>query len=572
MADSQNQTTTVAQEPHASASTARPAFRLLHYFSLASLAAIVVAAVVLAVLYQRLAVRDLIEAQETHHVALSRVSANVLWPQFSAFIASSVDLDDAALRSHPEVEQLSRAVTRDLAGTRVLRLKIYDLAGRTVFSTEADQLGKSRSSSPGFVSARDGKPASGLEHHRRFNAFDKVIENVDVLSTHIPIRKPGSGDVEAVFEISSDFSNLLQRTGETRNEVFFRVSAVLLALYLALFYIVRHADGIIQRQEARRREDEAALRSARNELAQSEQFHRALTERASDAVVVIDTGFTVYHATPTVEEVLGRQAAHIVGAALTGSAREEYREPLKSWLAKVSAEPGVARPFEFEGEHATKGRRFYVANATNLLADPAVHGIVVNIRDITDRKRAEMQARRLALYDGLTGLARRDFFAEQTRRAIAHAKRYEENLAILFLDLDGFKRINDMRGHDAGDALLRAVAERMRETLREGDTIGRYLMPTEDHVARFGGDEFMILLTRLQQPADAASAARRLLGALARPYTMANGIQETITTSIGIAIFPQDGRDMEELMKRADAAMYAAKVVGKNTYKLAAGA
>jgi len=571
MDESQKQTP-AAPGPHAAVPDARPAFRLLRYFSLGSLAAIVVATGVLVVLYQRLAVSDLIEAQETHHVALARVSANVLWPQFSAFIASSGDLDSASLKSHPEAVQLYSAVMRDLAGTRVLKLKIYDLAGRTVFSTEVGQVGEDGSNNAGFLSAREGEPATAIEHHRRFVAFGKVLQNVEVASSHIPILKAGSRTLDGVFEVSSDISAQLQRINKTRNDVLLRVSTVLTALYLALFIIVRHADGVIQRQEAQRRKDDAALRSARNKLAQSEQFHRALIERSSDAVMVINADFDVVHATSTFENVLGRPGTSVIGGALTGCAREEYREPLKLWLAKVGAEPGATWPFEFEGEHSMKGRRFYVANATNLLADPAVHGIVLNIRDITDRKRAEMQARRLALYDGLTGLARRDFFAEQARKAIAHARRYGEHLAILFLDLDGFKRINDMRGHGVGDALLKAVADRMRETMREGDTIGRYLMQTEDHVARFGGDEFMMLLTRLDQPDDAASAARRLIAALARPFTMPDGAQEVITASIGIAIFPQDGHNLEELMKRADAAMYAAKVIGKDTYQLASEA
>jgi GGDEF domain-containing protein len=231
------------------------------------------------------------------------------------------------------------------------------------------------------------------------------------------------------------------------------------------------------------------------------------------------------------------------------------------------AATGSAQPVEFECDHPETGRRYLEAAATNLLSHPAVHGIVVNMRDITERKQIERQVRHLALYDGLTGLSKRDIYTEQARKAIAQAKRYQEQLAILFLDLDGFKRVNDTFGHDAGDILLKEISTRLRETLRGSDTIGRHVLSSaEDAIARLGGDEFTILLTRLKQPEDAGIVAHRILQAVSRPYQL-QGHEVAVTVSIGVAVYPRDGDNLEDLLKRSDDAMYIAKAQGKNTFK-----
>ena len=207
-----------------------------------------------------------------------------------------------------------------------------------------------------------------------------------------------------------------------------------------------------------------------------------------------------------------------------------------------------------------------MATGTNLRGHAAVRGIVVNIRDITARKLAELELRRHAMYDDLTGLARRDFFVQRMRRAIAHAARHQEVLAVMFLDLDGFKKVNDTLGHKAGDLLLQEVAVRLRGTLREDDTIGRGWMDDGDgRLRRFGGDEFTILLTALSQPESAGLVARRMINAVGFPYVL-DGKEVTVTASIGIAMYPQDGSSADALLKQADAAMYAAKKQG-STYK-----
>lgn len=545
---------------------ARPTFRLLRYFSITSLVAIVLATAVLTALHQRLAVRDLIQAQESHHVVLTQLISRTHWSGFSNLFGESMALDAAALQRHPEVERLRQMVSQEFVGTQVLKIKIYDPAGRTVFSTELKQIGEDKSGNAGFLSARAGVAASELIHRNQFSAFEQTVENIDVVSSYVPVYRKDSREIEAVFEIYSDISPLLQQVYETRNAVALQVTAVLLGLYLALFFIVRRADNVIKAQELRRQRDEADLHEARQEVIRSEQFHRALIEHSSDAVVLLGPDLKVKYATPADVRVLGLPEASLIGLSISAYACEEYREAVTGWLDQIIAHPEGAHHIEFEGNHTVAGRRYFVATGTNLRGHAAVRGIVVNIRDITARKLAELELRRHAMYDDLTGLARRDFFVQRMRGAIAHAARHQEALAVMFLDLDGFKKVNDTLGHKAGDLLLQEVAVRLRGTLREDDTIGRGWMDDGDgRLGRFGGDEFTILLTALSQPESAGLVARRIIDAVGFPYVL-DGKEVTVTASIGIAMYPQDGSSADALLKQADAAMYAAKKQG-STYK-----
>jgi len=542
-------------------------FKLLKYFSIASFIALLVATAALTALHERLAVRNLLDAQQQHHVALTRLSANVFWPQFSSFLRDSSALDDSALKSHPETARLHRAVLQELAGTRTLKIKIYDLAARTVFSTEAKQIGEDKSKNAGYLSARAGQPATELTHRNQFSAFEQTVENVDVVSSYVPIYGNDPRTVEAVFEIYSDVSFLLQKLRETRNTLIFQVSAVLVGLYLVLFFIVRHADAVIKRQHLQRLMDEKSLRDARDEVIHSEQFHRSLIEHSSDAVLILDDNFKVRQVTGPLQKVVGIAEAEILGVSLMDRVADAQREAVADWLANVVAQPGAPRSLEFAQTDDAGGTRHLESVATNRLDDPAIKGIVVNVRDVSVRKRAEMEIRRLALHDGLTGLANGELFKQQLLSEIARIKRRGGSAAVLFIDLDRFKRVNDTLGHGAGDALLKEIAQRVRQSLREGDVVGRdSKVEFGNTAARLGGDEFTILLPGIERPEDAALVARRLLEAIINPVEL-SGQEVIVTASVGIAICPHDGESVEALLKHADAAMYYAKKQGKNNYQ-----
>ena len=181
--------------------------------------------------------------------------------------------------------------------------------------------------------------------------------------------------------------------------------------------------------------------------------------------------------------------------------------------------------------------------------------------------RTTEEIRYLAYHDALTSLPNRLLFKEHLEHVLAHAKRQNQMIGLLFVDLDDFKRINDTLGHDIGDALLRIFAERLSECVREEDYFGIQHRDSKDtNLARLGGDEFTILLSSIQSPLDAAIAARRILATAARPVVI--GDQEiVVSASIGITIYPTDGTHADALLKNADMAMYHVKDRGKNGYQ-----
>jgi diguanylate cyclase (GGDEF)-like protein/PAS domain S-box-containing protein len=226
------------------------------------------------------------------------------------------------------------------------------------------------------------------------------------------------------------------------------------------------------------------------------------------------------------------------------------------------------------------GVTHYIATKRSLHKDAAGNLFLVGvIRDITGRKRVEDELKRtaaelirsnatleqsashlryLANHDGLTGLPNRKLFHERLDQSIEWAKENSQPVGLLFLDLDGFKLINDTHGHDVGDLLLKAVAKRLTSCLRGSDT-----------VSRLGGDEFTVILPAIPMAQGAARVAEKILQTLAKPFVL-EGHTIFVTTSIGISLYPQHGLSADVLVKEADSAMYSAKDLGKNRYEFAA--
>ena len=189
------------------------------------------------------------------------------------------------------------------------------------------------------------------------------------------------------------------------------------------------------------------------------------------------------------------------------------------------------------------------------------------VQDITELQHAAERIRRLAYFDGLTGLPNRESFSEHLSKSIAHARRYGRAMAVLFLDLDDFKRVNDTLGHNTGDLLLKEVADRVRDAVRSSDSMAYMAAREEDEpAARLGGDEFAVILSELRRADDAATVAERIVERLSQSFRL--NVHEIFTTaSVGISVYPRDGEDAESLLKHADAAMYSAKRGGKNRYE-----
>src|SRR5215203_5614852 len=228
---------------------------------------------------------------------------------------------------------------------------------------------------------------------------------------------------------------------------------------------------------------------------ESEERFRSLVQNASDIITILEADGTVRYISPALERVTGYKPEERVGTNAFGSVHPDDRERALGTFAEVLKKPGIHQPLEFRVPHKDGSWRYLEHVVNNLLDDPAVRGVVITSRDVTKRKALEKQLRHQALHDPLTGLPNRALFMDRLEHALTRANRRGSKIAVLFMDLDNFKITNDSLGHEKGDQLLVAVAERLKACLRPEDT-----------VARLGGDEFTILVEEVDGVSDAAES------------------------------------------------------------------
>lgn len=298
------------------------------------------------------------------------------------------------------------------------------------------------------------------------------------------------------------------------------------------------------------------------DITEQKQAERALQEREASYS-------SVFHSSKDAMYVTARDGEfvdfNLAAADLFGYARDElmmlnvqqlYADPAdRSRFQQEVEQKGSVRDYEvkFRRKDGTE-LDCLLTSTVRRAADGTVlgyHGIII---DFTERKRVEATIRQLAYYDPLTGLPNRVLFNDRLTVELARARRNEQEVAVMMLDLDRFKNVNDSMGHAFGDQLLKAIADRLTGVLRRSDTI-----------ARLGGDEFVLLLPEAKKEG-VIEVARRILEAVRQPFAV-TGHHLTVTTSIGIAIYPDDGHDAETLVKNADTAMYRVKETGRNNYQ-----
>ena len=397
------------------------AFKLTRFFSVTSLIGIVVVTACLFWTYRAQIERHLIDHESRANADLTRAFANSVWGRYRSFVLDSAGRSRESLSADPAVAQLRADVLAKMSGLQIVKIKIYNVEGLTVFSTDEKQIGEDKSANEGFRGARAGGVASQITYREKFDAFEGVLNKRNLIASYVPIRSAPGAAVEGVFEVYSDVTELLHTQSRAQWQVAAIVLALLATLYLFLLLVVRKADRIIARQEQER------------------------------------------------------------------AAKEE-------------------------------------------------------------------QVRHQAYHDALTGLPNRAYFAERLGEAISLAARHGHACALMFIDLDRFKIVNDSLGHQAGDALLKLISERIQACLRNSDLL-----------FRMGGDEFTIVLPEIATTDDAAFVARRILEAVAQPASV-HEHELTVGATIGIAVYPGDGDNADEMLKNADAAMYSAKQRTRGTH------
>ena len=278
-------------------------------------------------------------------------------------------------------------------------------------------------------------------------------------------------------------------------------------------------------------------------------------ETTSEAVLIADAKFRVTSVNPAFTEITGYQADEVIGKKPTF---HRILRKDKTLFAKMQED--MERQGHWEGEFWNKrknGEDYAQRLSISAITDETgkVQQYAALIGDITKRKQDEERIRYQANYDSLTGLPNRTLFLDRLSLALARMKRGQGKLGLMFIDLDGFKVINDTLGHELGDMLLQKAAKRLKKCVRLGDTI-----------ARLGGDEFTVIMPDLEDPRNGSMVAQRILDALAKTYIL-DGHEAFVSASIGITVFPDDGDSASHLLRNADTAMYRAKEQGKANYQ-----
>ncbi|MCA1692502.1 MAG: EAL domain-containing protein, partial [Actinobacteria bacterium] len=386
----------------------------------------------------------------------------------------------------------------------------------------------------------------------------------------------GAGSPSPMTEATDDVSHtLVQRAleargpvvsgeghvGEADSVVLLGLRSVLCAPILcedtpvACFSVThRQIGGLFSEDEVKLAEFIATVAGAALEhVAGTEARFRSLAQNSSDVITIVDREGIVIYQGSSVERVFGLQTEQLVGRPLLEWVHPDDADAVSGMLAEVVGRGPVRPLIQCRLRHADGSWRYVETALNDLFSDPSVNGLVLNSRDVSERRALEEELRERALHDDLTGLANRGLFADRIEHCLS--SRSETPVALIFLDLDDFKSVNDSLGHAAGDVLLQEVARRLLTCVRPHDT-----------VARLGGDEFAILLEDANQE-QATRVADRVLEAMAPSFELEDQQVHT-RASVGLAIATGGEADAEDLLSRADAAMYVAKSRGKGHYEL----
>jgi diguanylate cyclase (GGDEF)-like protein/PAS domain S-box-containing protein len=521
-------------------------YRLKLHFSIVSLIAIAASALSLSIYYRHTTIDQLIQIEERNYISLTRTIANTLFPEYRDFLQQAESLPQSELVSNPLSRQLHNDVEEILRGLPILKIKIFDTSGKTLFSTDPSQTGSIKPPDyPGSRVSHTGSVISTISEREKFRTIDGgEVYNRTVLSSYLPIYSERDNSIIGVFEIYSDISARLAEIKQKQLHVSLAVVAILSLLYLVLLLFVIRADRILDRQH---REHKQAT-----EL--SSRLGRLLDKSSNEIYIFDADSFRFTHVNQGGRDNLGYDSDELTQRTALDIKPEVSSEEFMSYVEPLRN--GEVDQVHFETVHQRKdGSSYPVEVLLQYSPDEEPPVFVAMILDISEKKKAADRLNFLAYYDNLTGLPNRSLFVDRLQQAMKVADRYEQMAAVLFIDLDQFKKINDSLGHDAGDSLLREAAERLSSCMRSSDT-----------VARWGGDEFCLLLQNIQTIENVNIVAEKIIERFAEPFVIKDK-KMVITASIGIILYPLDEVDVEGLLKNADTAMYHAKGRGRNNYQ-----
>ncbi len=458
--------------------------------------------------------------------------------------------------------------------TRQLADVVLEHSGIAVHLTSLKPLNPGNKANP-WEAAALASFEQGVAEHSEF-----VVEEGRTLSRYMaPLRvkeacmnchrKQGYkiGDIRGGLSVVFPADPILAPLrAEKRNLAAAHLAAWLLLSALTVFFLWRLRSQMLMLEEARTQQEylvevrTAELKEQVKEREQAEAQLRQLINSSGEGIYGVDLAGHCTFCNPVALRLLGRKdAAEVLGRnmhdLIHAPCPDADRQP--SGMCRLGAyRNGAAVHVEEDAFWRADGSAIPVEYRSHpIFADGKVSGAVVSFSDISARMEAQKDMWNKANYDELTTLPNRNLFYDRLEQAIAHSARGGSQVALLFIDLDGFKEVNDRYGHDAGDELLRIAAERLARSVRDSDT-----------VARMGGDEFTIVLPQVAEASEVQVVAAKTLEQLSQPFMLGNR-EVRVSASVGIALYPRDGGNGITLIKHADVAMYRAKESGRNAYR-----
>jgi diguanylate cyclase (GGDEF)-like protein len=439
--------------------------------------------------------------------------------------------------------------------------------------------------SPVTLAVRAHGPDRELAVHRPLAASEVEVRPIDdaSLEASFPLgRLDAEGTLELVVTIARDAHAAAQRASLVLLWTTLAFGTVLTLLVLRFVErrllrpvaaASRELDGIGRAGDLRARlapparDDEIgrlvlAVNGMLDELERRRDVEAAMFRAIPDTLLRVDARGELLEARLPVAPGAERQSP-LEGGRVARRHLVQGGAILADALAQARG-TGMLQNVEYAAGEREGSREYFEARVTAINADESI----VLLRDISERKTTEARIAHLAYFDSLTDLPNRTAFLDRLAREVRRARQGGRRFGLLFLDLDGFKQVNDTMGHNFGDRVLLWAAQRLREALRPADALARApAVDPDDAIARLGGDEFTMLITDVEDPEDLLSVAHRIGGALRRPIVI-DGHEFSLSSSIGIAVFPEDGDDAETLLQHADTAMYHAKQQGRDNSQL----
>jgi len=469
-------------------------------------------------------------------------------------------------------------IMEDIHHLVIQKLKIFSSSGEILFSTDKEEIGQINRKDYFVQVVAKGKPYTKTVNKNSESA-EGIISKTDVVESYVPIMRQDK--FAGAFEIYYDISKRKSKLDGLVTRMYWTIFPSSLALLGIIVFLslkasrdyekLREAESKLQKaysdveQQVLDRTDE--LRRAnvqlKKEIEDRKEYEKQMILAASvfentiEGIVITDSEGIIQRVNKAFTTITGFNPEEVIGKnpRILKSDRHAPAFYEEMWASLITRGMWEGEIWNRRKSGETYPERLLI-NVITGSEGKTIHYVAL-FHDITDIKHSEEQLLYQANYDALTGLPNHQLFNDRLKMALTHAHRNELPLGVLFIDLDDFKNVNDSQGHYFGDLLLKQVAERLTTCCREEDT-----------VARLGGDEFLLLaqFIRKEEPA-ATRLAERIAESFKKPFTLEDK-QIYVNASIGITIYPNDGNDIETLVKNADVAMYRAKCQGKNQFRL----